>query len=187
MLLLLSLFSTSQPLLALHHAKLPEESEKSDSSSSFELEAEDERDLEKLGLTLSNAHARVWREQFGRKGKGRVRRDVKDSPDKGKDDTKQGEDREDIKRGKGYRKGKAYWGLDKIFGQATKTKDHFSKEIAGLGGLVNRVGDLFGASDDYDEDEVIFSLIKNATNLFLSKSYRKGEKSGHCGFYSLKF
>ena len=99
-----------------------------------------------------------------------------------KDDTKQGEDREDIKRGKGYRQGKAYWGLDKIFGQATKTKDHFSKEIAGLGGLVNRVGDLFGASDDYDEDEVIFSIIKNATNTFLSKSYRKGEKSGHCGF-----
>ena len=179
MLLLLSLFSTSQPLLALHHAKLPEESEKS--SSSFDLEAEDEREMEKLGLTLSNAHARVWREQFGRKGKGRVRRDVKDSPDKDKDDTTQGEVREDIKN-KGFRKGKAYWGLDKIFGQATKTKDHFSKEIAGLGGLVNRVGDLFGASDDYDEDEVIFSLIKNATNTFLSKSYRKGEKSGHCGF-----
>ena len=138
-------------------------------------------------MTLSNAHARVWREQFGRKGKGRVRRDVKDSPDKDKDDTKQEEDKEDIKKDKGYRVGKAYWGLDKIFGQATKTKDHFSKEIAGLGGLVNRVGDLFGASDDYDEDEVIFSLIKNATNTFLSKSYRKGEKSGHCVFIASNF
>ena len=174
MLLLLSLFSTSQPLLALHHAKLPEESDKSDSSSSFELEAEDERELERLGLTLSNVHARVWREQFGRKSKGRVRRDAKDSLDKDKDDTKQGEDREDIRRGKGYRKGKAYWGLDKIFGQATKTKDHFSKEIAGLGGLVNRVGDLFGASDDYDEDEVIFSLINKSLE---THNLNKREKS----------
>ena len=118
-------------------------------------------------MVLSQAHARVWREEFGRRGKGRrARRDVKggqstkDSLDKDKDDQSR-EEKEDTKKNKEWRKGRAYWGLDKIFGQASKTKDHFSKELAGLPGLVNRVGDLFGAGDDYDEDEVCFYLIIN--------------------------
>ena len=171
MLLLLTLFSTSHPLLALHHARVAEESsesEKGDSSNILLLEADEERELERLGLSLSQAHARVWREEFGRRGKGRrARRDVtggqgtKDSLDKDKDDHSR-EDKEDTKKNKGWRKGRAYWGLDKIFGQASKTKDHFSKELAGLPGLVNRVGDLFGAGDDYDEDEVCFYFIMNA-------------------------
>ena len=158
MLLLLTIFSTPHPLLALHHAKMVEE--ESDSSNSFELEAGDERELERLGLALSQAHARVWRKQFGRKGKGRrTRREVKgvevtkDSLDT--DDRRSREDdEEDVKKNKDWSEGRAYWGLDRIFSQATRTKDHFSKELAGLPGLVNRVGDLFGAGDDYDEDEV---------------------------------
>ena len=147
MLLLLTLFSTSQPLLALHHSNVTEE--KSASSNRFELDADEEQELERLGLGLSRAHARVWREQFGRRGKGRrSRRDVEGGHgiQENKEDA--------TKKKKDGRKGRAYWGLDKIFGQATKTKDHFSKELAGLPGLINRVGDLFGAGDDYDEDEV---------------------------------
>ena len=170
MLLILTLFSTSHPLLAFHHAKVAEEasqSENSDSSNSLLLEAEEERELERLGLALSQAHARVWREEFGRRGKGRrARRDVKggqstkDSLDKG-DQSR--EDKEDTKKNKEWRKGRAYWGLDKIFGQASKTKDHFSNELAGLPGLVNRVGDLFGAGENYDEDEVCFYFIINSS------------------------
>ena len=159
MLLLLTIFSTPHPLLALHHAKVVEE--ESDSSSSFELEAGEERELERLGLTLSQAHARVWRKQLGRKGKGRrARREVKggevtkDSLDL--DDRRRREEEEDVKKNKDWSEGRAYWGLDRIFSQATKTKDHFSNELAGLPGLVDRVGDLFGAGDDYDEDEVCF-------------------------------
>ena len=147
MLLLLTLFSTSQPLLALHHSNVTEE--KSASSNSFELDTDEEQELERLGLGLSRAHARVWREQFERRGKGRrSRRDVEGGHgiQENKEDT--------TKKKKDGRKRRAYWGLDKIFGQATKTKDHFSKELAGLPGLINRVGDLFGAGDDYDEDEV---------------------------------
>ena len=147
MLLLLTLFSTSQPLLALHHSNVTEE--KSDSSNSFELDTDEEQELERLGFGLSREHARVWREQFGRRGKGRrSRRDVEGGHgiQENKEDT--------TKKKKDGRKRRAYWGLDKIFGQATKTKDHFSKELAGLPGLINRVGDLFGAGDDYDEDEV---------------------------------
>ena len=157
MLLLLTIFSTPRPLLALHHAKVAEE--ESDSSNSFEVEPGDERELERLGLALSQAHARVWRKQFGRKGKGRrTRREVKgvevtkDSLDT--DDRRSREDEEDVNKNKDWSEGRAYWGLDRIFSQATRTKDHFSKELAGLPGLVNRVGDLFGAGDDYDEDEV---------------------------------
>ena len=150
MLLLLTIFSTPHPLLALHHAK------ESDSSNSFELEAEEEIELERLGLGLSQAHARLWRKQFGRKGKGRrARRGVKGgegSKDLKKEDRRSREDEEDVKKDKDWRKGRAYWGLDRIFSQATRTKDHFSKELAGLPGLVNRVGDLFGAGDDYDDD-----------------------------------
>ena len=159
MLLLLTIFSTPHPLLALHHAKVVEE--ESDSSSSFELEAGEERELERLGLTLSQAHARLWRRQFGRKGKGRrARREVKESESTKdslhKDDRRSREDEEDVKKNKDWSEGRAYWGLDRIFSQATRTKDHFSKELAGLPGLVDRVGDLFGAGDDYDEDEVCF-------------------------------
>ena len=50
-----------------------------------------------------------------------------------------------VEKGKGKKKGKsrskrAFWGLDKFFSDAVKTKDHF-------GGLKNRVGSLFGSDD----------------------------------------
>ena len=50
-----------------------------------------------------------------------------------------------VEKGKGKKKGKsrskrAFWGLDKFFSDAVKTKDHF-------GGLKDRVGSLFGSDD----------------------------------------
>ena len=54
--------------------------------------------------------------------------------------------------------GRAYWG-GKIVGQ---TKDHFTNMIASLDGFVNRVGNLFGASDDNYEDNVSYCYIHDA-------------------------
>ena len=65
MLLLLTLFSTAQPLLALSYLKEPEKE-------SVEAEGDEEDMFERLGLALSRAHARAWQEQFGRQGKGRA-------------------------------------------------------------------------------------------------------------------
>ena len=50
-----------------------------------------------------------------------------------------------VEEGKGKKKGKsrskrAFWGLDKFFTDAVKTRDHF-------GGLKDRVGSLFGSDD----------------------------------------
>ena len=152
MLLLLTLFSTAQPLLALSYLKEPEKE-------SVEAEGDEEDLFERLGLALSRAHARAWQEQFGRRGKGRGKRGVDKTQgiqvnkEVAAKDTKR---TEESAKSKERRQGRAYWGLSKIYGQATKTKDHFSKELSGLGGLLKGVGDLFGSSDDYDEDEVSY-------------------------------
>ena len=155
MLLLLTLFSTTQPLLALSYLKEPEK----ESERSVESEGDEEEVFERLGLALSRAHARAWQEQFGRQGKGRGKRGVDKTQgiqvnkEVGAKDTKR---TEESAKSKERRQGRAYWGLSKIYGQATRTKDHFSKELSGLGGLLKGVGDLFGSSDDYDEDEVFY-------------------------------
>ena len=168
MLLLLTLFSTAQPLLALSYLKEPEKE-------SVEAEGDEEDMFERLGLALSRAHARAWQEQFGRRGKGRERRGVDKTQgiqvnkEVGAKDTKR---TEESAKSKERRQGKAYWGLSKIYGQATKTKDHFSKELSGLGGLLKGVGDLFGSSDDYDEDEVFYiDFSLRLRNFFLNSGY----------------
>ena len=172
MLLLLTLFSTAQPLLALSYLKeLEKESERS-----VEAEVDEEEVFERLGLALSRAHARAWQEQFGRRGgKGRERRaadktqGIQVNKEWAAKDTKR---TEESAKSKEQRQGRAYWGLSKIYGQATKTKDHFSKEIFGLGGLLKGVGDLFGSSDDYDEDEVFYvAFTLNLHNFFLNSGY----------------
>ena len=168
MLLLLTLFSTAQPLLALSYLKEPEKE-------SVEAEGDEEDMFERLGLALSRAHARAWQEQFGRRGKGRERRGVDKTQgiqvnkEVGAKDTKR---IEESAKSKERRQGRAYWGLSKIYGQATKTKDHFSKELSGLGGLLKGVGDLFGSSDDYDEDEVSYiAFTLDLRNFFLNSGY----------------
>ena len=168
MLLLLTLFSTAQPLLALSYLKEPEKE-------SVEAEGDEEDMFERLGLALSRAHARAWREQFGRRGKGRGKRGVDKTQgiqvnkEVGAKDTKR---TEESAKSKERRQGRAYWGLSKIYGQATKTKDHFSKELSGLGGLLKGVGDLFGSSDDYDEDEVFYiDFSLELRNFLLNSGY----------------
>ena len=168
MLLLLTLFSTAQPLLALSYLKEPEKE-------SVEAEGDEEEVFERLGLALSRAHARAWQEQFKRRGKGRERRGVDKTQgiqvnkEVGAKDTKR---TEESAKSKERRQGRAYWGLSKIYGQATKTKDHFSKELSGLGGLLKGVGDLFGSSDDYDEDEVFYiDFSLRLRNFFLNSGY----------------
>merc|ERR1712004_118278 len=113
MLLLLTLFSTAQPLLALSYLKEPEKE-------SVEAEGDKEEVFERLGLALSRAHARAWLEQFGRRGKGRGKRGVvktqgiQVNKEVGAKDTKRTEESE---KSKERRQGRAYWGLSKIYGQ----------------------------------------------------------------------
>ena len=62
MLILLTLFSTSHTLLALHHATVAEDagqSETSDSSNSLLLEAEEERELGKPSSTKSDVFLHI--------------------------------------------------------------------------------------------------------------------------------
>ena len=168
MLLLLTFFSTAHPLLGLSYLKEPEKE-------SVEAEGDEEDMFERLGLALSRAHARAWQEQFGRRGKGRERRGVDKT--QGFQVNKEGAAKdtkrtEESAKSKERRQGRAYWGLSKIYGQATKTKDHFSKELSGLGGLLKGVGDLFGSSDDYDEDEVFYiDFSLKLRNFLLNSGY----------------
>ena len=171
MVLLLTFFSTAHPLLGLSYLKEPEK----ESERSVEAEGDEEEVFERLGLALSRAHARAWQEQFGRRGKGTGKRGVNKTQgiqvnkEVGAKDTKR---TEESAKSKERRQGRAYWGLSKIYGQATKTKDHFSKELSGLGGLLKGVGDLFGSSDDYDEDEVFYiDFSLKLRNFLLNSGY----------------
>ena len=87
--------------------------------------AQFENEFLKLGLKLSGKHSRAFTEL--------LRKEFFHSEDK-----KKGRERGRAKR--------AFWGLDKFFTDAQKTKNHF-------GGLTDRIGDVF--DDEYNYEQVV--------------------------------